>query len=128
VSDKVGMRERARRRRQERVRKKVRGTPSRPRLSVFKSAKHIYGQLIDDEHGHTIVAASSLSHSFRERVQRIETASGGNLGGAKIVGELIAEQAQEKGITRIVFDRNGFLYHGRVKALAEGARTAGLQF
>jgi large subunit ribosomal protein L18 len=128
VSDKVGMRERARRRRQERVRKKVRGTPSRPRLSVFKSAKHIYGQLIDDAHGHTIVAASSLSHSFRERVQRIETASGGNLGGAKIVGELIAEQAQEKGITRIVFDRNGFLYHGRVKALAEGARTAGLQF
>jgi large subunit ribosomal protein L18 len=128
VSDKVGMRERARRRRQERVRKKVRGTPSRPRLSVFKSAKHIYGQLIDDAHGHTIVAASSLSHSFRERVQRIETASGGNLGGAKIVGELIAEQAQEKGITQIVFDRNGFLYHGRVKALAEGARTAGLQF
>jgi large subunit ribosomal protein L18 len=128
VSDKVGMREQARRRRQERVRKKVRGTPSRPRLSVFKSAKHIYGQLIDDEHGHTIVAASSLSHSFRERVQRIETASGGNLGGAKIVGELIAEQAQEKGITQIVFDRNGFLYHGRVKALAEGARTAGLQF
>jgi large subunit ribosomal protein L18 len=128
VSDKVGMREQARRRRQERVRKKVQGTPSRPRLSVFKSAKHIYGQLIDDVHGHTIVAASSLSPSFRERVQSIETASGGNLGGANIVGELIAEQAHGKGITQIVFDRNGFLYHGRVKALAEGARAAGLQF
>jgi large subunit ribosomal protein L18 len=128
VPDIIGMRAQARRRRQERVRKKVQGTPSRPRLSVFKSAKHIYGQLIDDVHGHTIVAASSLSPSFRERVQNVEAASGGNLSGAKIVGELIAEQAQGKGITHIVFDRNGFLYHGRVKALAEGARAAGLQF
>jgi large subunit ribosomal protein L18 len=128
VSDKVGIRERARRRRQERVRKKVQGTPARPRLSIFKSAKHIYGQLIDDVHSHTIAAASSLSPSFRERVQRGEKASGGNIVGAKIVGELIAEQARAKGITQIVFDRNGFLYHGRVKALAEGAREAGLQF
>jgi large subunit ribosomal protein L18 len=128
VADQVGMREQARRRRQERVRKKVRGTPTRPRLSVFKSARHIYGQLIDDVHGHTIAAASSLGPLFRERVQGGETASGGNVGGAKIVGELIAEQARAKGITEIVFDRNGFLYHGRVKALAEGARGAGLQF
>jgi large subunit ribosomal protein L18 len=110
------------------VRKKVRGTPARPRLSVFKSAKHIYGQLIDDVDGHTLAAASSLSSSFRERIQRIDKAAGGNVNGAKIVGELIAEQAQAKGIRQIVFDRNGFLYHGRVKALAEAAREAGLEF
>jgi large subunit ribosomal protein L18 len=128
VSDRVGLREQARRRRQERVRKKVRGTPDRPRLSVFKSARHIYGQLIDDVHGHTLAAASSLSPAFRERVQNIEKASAGNVIGAKIVGELIAEQARAQGIEQIVFDRNGFLYHGRVKALAEGARGAGLQF
>jgi large subunit ribosomal protein L18 len=128
VSDHVGMRERARRRRQARVRKKVQGTPTHPRLSVFKSAKHIYGQLIDDVAGHTLAAASSMSTSFRERVQGVAKASGGNVNGAKIVGELIAEQAQAKGIIDIVFDRNGFLYHGRVKALAEGARGAGLKF
>jgi large subunit ribosomal protein L18 len=128
VSDQVGIRERARRRRQERVRKKVQGTPARPRLSVFKSAKHIYGQLIDDVGGHTLVAASSLSPSFRERMQSLEKVSGGNVSGAKIVGQLIAEQAQAKGIRQIVFDRNGFLYHGRVKALAEAAREAGLEF
>jgi len=128
VADKVGLREQARRRRQERVRKKVRGTPARPRLSVFKSAKHIYGQLIDDVHGHTVVAASSLSHAFRERTEGAEKASGGNVDGAKIVGELLAEQARAIGIAQIVFDRNGFLYHGRVKALAEGARGVGLEF
>jgi large subunit ribosomal protein L18 len=110
------------------VRKKVRGTLERPRLSVFKSAKHIYGQVIDDVHGHTIAAASSLSSSFRERAQGLEKTSGGNVAGAKIVGELIAEQVRAKGITQIVFDRNGFLYHGRLQALAEGARGAGLQF
>jgi large subunit ribosomal protein L18 len=128
VADQVGLREQARRRRQERVRKKVQGTPTRPRLSVFKSAKHIYGQLIDDVGRHTLAAASSLSPSFRERVQSIEKTSGGNVSGAKLVGELIAEQARAKGITQSVFDRNGFLYHGRVKALAEGAREAGLEF
>jgi large subunit ribosomal protein L18 len=128
VADQVGLRERARKRRQERVRKKVQGTTTRPRLSVFKSTKHIYGQLIDDLRGHTLAAASSLSPSFRERVQGIEQASGGNVRGAKIVGELLAEQARAKGITQIVFDRNGFLYHGRVKALAEGARESGLEF
>jgi len=128
VADKVGLREQARRRRQERVRKKVQGTPARPRLSVFKSAKHIYGQLIDDMHGHTLAAVSSLSPSFRERSQSTEKASGGNVSGAKIVGELLAEQAQAIGIAQIVFDRNGFIYHGRVKALADGARGAGLEF
>jgi large subunit ribosomal protein L18 len=128
VADTVGLREQARRRRQERVRKKVRGTPTRPRLSVFKSAKHIYGQLIDDVHGHTLAAASSMSLLFRERAQNVEKASGGNVSGAKIVGEMIAEQARALGIAQIIFDRNGFLYHGRVKALAEGAREAGLEF
>jgi large subunit ribosomal protein L18 len=128
VADKAGLREQARRRRKERVRKKVRGTPARPRLSVFKSAKHIYGQLIDDVHGHTVAAASSLSHLFRERTQGAEKTSGGNVDGAKIVGELLAEQARAMGIAQIVFDRNGFLYHGRVKALAEGARGVGLEF
>ncbi len=127
MSDKAGVREQARRRRQGRVRKKVRGTSERPRLSVFKSAKHIYGQLIDDVHGHTIAAASSLSPAFREQVKSIEPASGSNVSGARLVGALIAEQARAKGIVKIVFDRNGFLYHGRVKALAEGAREAGLQ-
>jgi large subunit ribosomal protein L18 len=125
---KAGIREQARRRRQMRVRKKVKGTPERPRLSVFKSAKHIYGQLIDDVHGHTLAAASSLSPAFRERVQSVEDASGGNVNGAKIVGGILAEQALAKGIGRIVFDRNGFLFHGRIKALAEGARQRGLEF
>jgi large subunit ribosomal protein L18 len=125
---KTGIRDQARKRRQARVRKKVKGTPERPRLSVFKSAKHIYSQLIDDVHGHTVAAASSFSPMFRERIQSVERASGGNASGAKIVGAILAEQALAMGITRIIFDRNGFLYHGRVKALAEGARAGGLQF
>jgi large subunit ribosomal protein L18 len=124
----AGIRRQARRRRQERVRKKVLGTASRPRLSVFKSTRHIYGQLIDDVHGHTLVAASSLSTSFREQMQRVEKVAGGNVQGAKIVGALIAELARAKGITHVVFDRNGFLYHGRVEALADGAREGGLEF
>jgi large subunit ribosomal protein L18 len=110
------------------VRKRVRGTPTRPRLSVFKSAKHLYSQLIDDVHGHTIAAVSSLSPAFHDLARGVEKASGGNINGAKILGALIAEQARAKGITEIVFDRNGFLYHGRIGALAEGAREAGLHF
>ena len=128
MSTTAGIREQARRRRQERVRKKVRGTAARPRLSVFKSTRHIYGQLIDDVNGHTLAAASSLSASFRDHAQRVEKAAGGNVQGAKIVGALIAELARAKGITHIVFDRNGFLYHGRVKALSDGAREGGLEF
>lgn len=125
---KAGIRERARKRRQVRVRKKVRGRPERPRLSVFKSTKHIYAQLIDDLHGQTLAAASSLSPSFRVRVSTVEKASGGNIEGGKLVGELLAGVALAQGITRVVFDRNGFLYHGRVKAVADAARAAGLQF
>jgi large subunit ribosomal protein L18 len=97
-------------------------------LSVFKSARHIYGQIIDDVAGQTLAAASSMTAAFRERAQGIAQASGGNVAGAKIVGELIAELAQAQGVIDVVFDRNGFLYHGRVKALADGAREAGLKF
>lgn len=128
MSMKFGQKELARRRRQARVRKKVTGTPDRPRLCVFKSTKHVYCQLVDDLHGYTIAAASSLSDAFQERVRGVENASTGNLAGARIVGALVAEYAFAKGITCVVFDRNGFIYHGRVKAVAEGAREAGIQF
>lgn len=103
-----------------RIRRKVRGTPERPRLAVFRSLKHIYAQLIDDTRGHTIAAASSL--------EKGRTAAGGNVQGAREVGRLIAERALARGIRRVVFDRGGYRYHGRVKALAEAAREAGLEF
>jgi large subunit ribosomal protein L18 len=103
-----------------RIRKKVRGTAERPRLSVFRSLKHIYAQLIDDTRGRTLAAASSLEQG--------RTASGGNVAGAREVGRLIAERALAKGIRSVVFDRGGYRYHGRVKALAEAAREAGLEF
>ncbi len=103
-----------------RVRKKVFGTVERPRLSVFKSEKNIYAQVIDDINGVTLVSASSLDKDF--------SAKGGNKEGAKLVGEVVAKRAIEKGITEVVFDRGGYIYHGRVKELAEAAREAGLQF
>lgn len=108
--------------RQVRVRKKVRGTTERPRLNVFKSARHIYAQLIDDTKGATIVACSTLAAGAEE------LSSTGNISAATFVGKDIARLAIEKGITSVVFDRNGFLYHGRIKALAEAAREAGLLF
>ena len=114
----------ARLRRKKRVRKKVRGTPERPRLSVFKSARHTYAQIIDDIEGKTLAEASSLSKEIRPLVQ----GKAGNTQGAKIVGEFVAKRAVEKGIKKVVFDRNGLLYHGRVKALAESAREHGLEF
>lgn len=103
-----------------RVRKKVFGTPERPRLSVYRSEKNIYAQIIDDINAITLVSASSLEKDF--------SAKGGNKEGAKIVGELVAKKAIEKGLTEVVFDRGGYVYHGRVQALAEGAREAGLKF
>lgn len=113
----------ARLKRQTRVRKKIKGNLKRPRLNVFKSAKHIYAQLIDDSTGTTLVAASTVM---------LDLASGltntGNVEAAMRVGSAIAKRALEKEITQIVFDRNGFLYHGRVKALAEAARENGLSF
>jgi len=105
--------------RHERLRKKVEGTPERPRLAVFRSVKHIYAQIIDDTKGHTLVAASSVEK---------EIDKGGNKEGAKAVGAAIAARAKEKGIEAVVFDRGGFKYHGRVAALADGAREGGLNF
>lgn len=109
----------ARLRRHRRVRGKISGTAERPRLDVFRSAKHIYAQVIDDEVGVTLCSASSLEKGF--------DANGGNVEGAKKVGENIAKKCLEKGIETVVYDRGGFIYHGRVKALAEGAREAGLK-
>lgn len=115
--------ERARKARHFRVRKKVAGTPERPRLNVFRSLKHIYVQLIDDFGSKTIVAASSLDKELKGKIK-----TGSNAEAAKTVGALLAKRAGDKGITRIVFDRGGYLYHGRVKALADGAREGGLEF
>jgi large subunit ribosomal protein L18 len=114
----------ARLKRKSRVRKNVKGTPEKPRLSIFKSAKHIYAQIIDDSQAATLLDASSLSKDIQGQIQD----KGGNKEGAVIVGQTIAERALKKGIKRVVFDRNGFLYHGRVKALADSARENGLQF
>ena len=109
----------------KRVRRKLAGTPERPRLAVFRSLKHIYAQIIDDRKGHTLVAASSSDKSIADQTAG---AKGGAVQGAKGVGKLVAERAKEKGIAKVVFDRGGYLYHGRVKALAEAAREAGLEF
>ncbi len=105
-----------------RIKYKIRGTADRPRLCVYKSLKHVYAQLIDDETGATLVSASTLDLDLREQVK------GSNVNSAKIVGEAIAKKAIEKGIKSVVFDRNGYIYHGKVKALADSARAAGLKF
>lgn len=115
-------REVGRARRKARVRKKVWGTDERPRLCVFRSLKHIYAQVISDERGVTLAAASTLSPEVRARAKTNKTEA------AKAVGARLAEICQQRNITRVVFDRNGFLYHGRVKALAEAARERGLSF
>ncbi|HHW44544.1 50S ribosomal protein L18 [Desulfofundulus thermobenzoicus] len=109
--------------RHRRVRKKIAGTAQRPRLNVFRSLNHIYAQIIDDEQGTTLISASSLSPELRGQLSR-----GGNKEAAEAVGRLVAQKALEKGIRQVVFDRAGYLYHGRVKALAEAAREAGLEF
>jgi len=113
----------ARLKRQIRVRKKVRGTPERPRLNVFKSAKHIHAQIIDDTNGVTLAAASTITADVAGELNYT-----GNIEAAKKVGAAIAQKALEKDIKTVVFDRNGFLYHGRIKALAEAARENGLAF
>ena len=109
-----------RQKRHLRVRNRVAGTAERPRLNVFRSLKHIYAQVIDDEKGMTLAAASSLDKDFQGK--------GGNIAAAKAVGAAIAKKALEKGITEVVFDRGGYIYHGRVAALAEAAREGGLKF
>ncbi len=113
----------ARERRHVRVRKRVSGTPERPRLNVFRSSKHIYAQVIDDSQGHTLVAASTLDSEVRAGPGSLTKTEE-----ARRVGKLVAERAQAHGIKKVVFDRGGYLYHGRVKALADAAREAGLQF
>ncbi|MDX1762996.1 MAG: 50S ribosomal protein L18 [bacterium] len=108
--------------RHRRVRKKVKGTPERPRMSVFRSARHIYAQIIDDTTAVTLASASTLSEAFRKT-----TGEGGKKGAAQWVGAEIARQAKEKGVEQVVFDRGGYKFHGRVKSLAEAAKESGLK-
>ena len=110
-----------RERRKRGLRRRLFGVPARPRLSVFRSAKHMYAQIIDDLSGRTLASASTKDKS-------VEVSYGGNIAAAERVGELLATRAKEAGVEAVLFDRNGYLYHGRVKALADGARKGGLQF
>jgi large subunit ribosomal protein L18 len=110
-----------------RIRRKLRGTPERPRLAVFRSLAHIYAQVIDDTGGQTLVSASSVDKAAKA-AKGVPSGSGGTVAGAKAIGKLVAQRAKEKGIIKVVFDRGGYQYHGRVKALADAAREAGLEF
>jgi large subunit ribosomal protein L18 len=118
-----GDKNKARLKRHLRVRKKVNGTTARPRLSIYRSAKHMYAQIIDDTNAVTVVSASTADKELKANI-----GNGGSIEAAKQVGELIAKRAKEKGIDTVVFDRGGYLYHGRVQALADAAREAGLVF
>jgi large subunit ribosomal protein L18 len=113
--------EEGRQRRKASIRKKVNGTSERPRLSVFRSSKHIYAQVIDDLKGTTLASASSMEKEMREK-------TGANIDAAKAVGKLLAERAVKNGVKEVVFDRGSYLYHGRIKALADAARESGLSF
>jgi large subunit ribosomal protein L18 len=119
----LNLKKRARLKRKKRIRKNLVGTQERPRLSVFRSSKHIYAQVIDDTNGRTLVAASSMEKEVKEH-PKFEN----KVAVAGFVGKIIAQRAIEKGISKVVFDRNGFLYHGRVKAVSDGARETGLDF
>lgn len=123
MGSKLNPRQEARLKRRKRIRKKISGSPERPRLSVFRSSKHIYAQVIDDINGVTMIAVSTLNPEIREQ-EKVK----GKMEDAKRVGKMIADKAKAQGITRVVFDRNGFMYHGRVRALATAAREAGLEF
>ena len=120
---KLDLKKRARLKRKKRIRKHLVGTQQRPRLNVFRSSKHIYAQVIDDEHGHTLVTASSL-----EKIVKEQPEFENKVAAADFVGKLIGERAIKKGLKKVVFDRGGFLFHGRVKAVSDGAREAGLDF
>ena len=111
---------------QLRQRKRISGSQARPRLSVFRSVAHIYAQVIDDSTGQTLVSASTVDAALKGTFEK--GVRGGNLKGAEVVGKAIAERSKDKGITRVVFDRSGFLYHGRIRAVADAARKAGLDF
>lgn len=113
----------ARVRRHRRVRKRVEGRKGRPRLSVFRSARHIYAQIIDDAQGHTLASASTLDRELKSQLKGLEKREQ-----AKLVGETLARRANSQGVIKVVFDRGGYKYHGRVRSLAEGAREAGLEF
>lgn len=117
-----GDKNKARLKRHLRVRKKIEGTPARPRLNIFRSSKHMYAQIVDDSKGITLVAASTVDKELKAQ------GNGGNVNAARQVGELIAKRAKEHGIEKVVFDRGGYLYHGRVQALADAARESGLEF
>ena len=119
----LNLRTQARLKRKKRIRKKLVGTRNRPRLCVFRSARHIYAQVIDDSLGQTLAAASSMEKEVRENQE-----SKNKVTAANNVGKIIGKRAIEKGLKKVVFDRNGFLYHGRIKAVSEGAREAGLEF
>ena len=123
MASKISTREDSRLKRKKRIRKKLSGSPERPRLTVFRSDKHIYAQIIDDTLGTTLATASTLSPEYKQ-LDPLK----GKVEAAKRVGELIARKAKDKGITKVVFDRNGYIYHGRVQALADSARQAGLDF
>lgn len=123
MGSKLNPRQEARLKRRKRIRKKISGGPERPRLSVFRSSKHMYAQVIDDLNGVTLVTASTLSPEIRQQ-EKVK----GKIEDAKRVGKMIADKAKAQGITTVVFDRNGFMYHGRVRALAAAAREAGLEF
>lgn len=112
-----------RHRRHRRLRKRVTGTPDRPRLNVFRSLRHIYAQIIDDERGHTLAAASTLESEVGDQIAGLD-----KRGQAGVVGQVLAQRARTAGITRVVFDRGGYKYHGRVRAVAEAAREGGLVF
>jgi len=120
---KLDLKKKARLKRKKRIRKHLVGTQQRPRLNVFRSSKHIYAQIIDDEHGHTLVAASSL-----EKVVKEQPEFENKVAAAGFIGKLIGERAIKKGLKKVVFDRGGFLFHGRVKAVSDSAREAGLDF
>ena len=121
IKTKEGRRDRIK----HRLRKRIRGSGARPRLTVFRSVAHMYVQVVDDATGTTIASASTVEPAVKGALPK---ASGGNIGGATAIGKTIAERLLEKGVRRVVFDRNGFLYHGRVKAVADAAREAGLEF
>src|SRR5262245_44742721 len=123
---KIATKDDRRRRIQLRQRKRISGTTERPRLTVFRSVSHIYAQVIDDLSGKTLASASSVEPSLKGGFAK--DVKGGNIKGAEAIGAAIAERAKEKGITRVVFDRAGFLYHGRIRAVADAARKAGLEF
>jgi large subunit ribosomal protein L18 len=123
MASKFSTREDSRLKRKKRIRKKLSGSPERPRLTVFRSDKHMYAQIIDDTVGATLATASTLSPEYA-KMDPLK----GKVEAAKRVGELIARKAKDKGITKVVFDRNGYIYHGRVQALADAARQAGLDF